>query len=224
MAEPSTNKRSIIIIFLAITLFVIPFSIPFIALDMIHIPYVSHGLASLFSWMDVIFSPIYPFWAPVFLGISIKLYRHEPFPKQKNWITTSILIFMQRFGDVILDTMTLLGVFDGFCSFGHCRREYIQAASFAFVIVGEIVGFPWDAKIIQMGVEKLVVECGKEAAKEAAASTEDEMEKGVVGKPAEEVVYLDVVKSGLHEEQILIDVVQIEGNKPLEMPEGDMVK
>ncbi|KAB8293270.1 hypothetical protein EYC80_007601 [Monilinia laxa] len=205
MSESNTNKPPIAINIVAVAILMgVSFTAPFIALDIIHIPYISHGLASLLSWANVGLSPIYPFWAPVLLGTSIKIYQHEPFPKQKQWVASSILMLIPHVGQILTDTLQLLGVFDEVCSFGSCRRQYIQAGSFAVVIIGETIGFPWDAKVVQKWIEKLAVECEKEAEKDAAASVEDEMEKGVVDQPSEEAVCMHDVKSGLHEEHMLI--------------------
>lgn len=111
---------------------------------------------------------------------------------------------MPHVGQILTDTLQLLGVLGEICSFGSCRREYIQAGSFAVVIIGEAIGFPWDAKIVQRWVEKLAVQCEEEAEKDTATSIDDDMEKGVVDQPSEEDVYSHDVKSGLHEEHMLI--------------------
>ncbi|KAJ8063932.1 hypothetical protein OCU04_007781 [Sclerotinia nivalis] len=225
MSGSRLTKHLVAIFILAFTLlFISIFAIVFISMDIIHIPYISHGLASFFSWINVILSPIYPFWAPLTLGFSIKLYRHETFPKQGQWITSSILMFSQHLGQIFMNTMNVFGFFDEICNFRNCWHEYIQTGSIAGVIIGEVLGLPWDANILQNWVESLVLVCEREEAKEVAKNTEDGMEKGVVGHSAKEIEYLEEIKPGLDEEQMTTEAVGIDGSKPVKLPEGKTVK
>ncbi|KAF7943176.1 hypothetical protein EAE96_011113 [Botrytis aclada] len=189
-----------------------------IAMDIIHIPYVSHGLGLLLSWVTAILSPIYPFWAPVTLGVSIKLCRHKAFPNQREWITSSILVFTSHLGRVIVDTMRALGFFDKVCSLRNCWHEHIQMCVIAVVIIGEVVGLPWDANIAQNWVDKLAIESEERAAKEAAMNDEDGMEKGIVDQAAEEVTYLDSKDAGLYEKQMSVEIIELHGTEAAEFP------
>lgn len=219
MSESSINRRAVIVSASAVSvLFALVLLVVFIATDIIHIPYVSHGLDSLFSWMTVILSPIYPFWAPLALGVSIKLCRHKTFPKQREWITSSILIFTSHLGRVIVDTMQALGFFDKVCSLKNCWHEYIQMCLIAVVIIGEVVGIPWDAKIVQNWVDKLAAESEDQAAKETVINDEDGMEKGLVDQAAEEVTYLDGENAGLHEKQTSVETIELHGTETVELP------
>ncbi|TGO23044.1 hypothetical protein BPAE_0146g00230 [Botrytis paeoniae] len=219
MSESSIHKRAVVVSAFAVAfLFALVLLVVFIATDIIHIPYVSHGLDSLFSWMTVILSPIYPFWAPLTLGVSIKLCRHKAFPKQREWVTSSILICTSHLGRVIVDTMQALGSFDKVCSLRNCWHEYIQMFLIAVVIIGEVVGIPWDANIVQTWVEKLAVESEDQAAKETAINDEDEMEKGFVDQAAEEVTYLISENLGVHEKHMSVETIELHGTKAVELP------
>ncbi|TGO18640.1 hypothetical protein BTUL_0008g00210 [Botrytis tulipae] len=219
MSESSINRRAVVVSASAVLfLFTLVLLVVFIATDIIHIPYVSHGLDSRFSWMTVILSPIYPFWAPLTLGVSVKLCRHKAFPKQREWITSSILICTSHLGRVIVDTMQALGFFDKVCSLRNCWHEYIQMCLIALVIISEVVGIPWDAKIVQNWVERLAVESEDQAAKETAINDEDGMEKGLVDKAAEEVTYLDGGNPGLHEKQMSVETIELHGTGAVELP------
>ncbi|TGO43221.1 hypothetical protein BHYA_0002g00250 [Botrytis hyacinthi] len=219
MSESSINRRAVVVSASAVSfLFALILLVVFIATDIIHIPYVSHGLDSLFSWMTVILSPIYPFWAPLTLGVSIKLCRHKAFPKQREWITSSILICTSHLGRVIVDTMQALGLFDKVCSLKNCWHEYVQMCLIAVVIISEVVGIPWDSKIVQNWVERLAVESEDQAAKETAINDEDWMEKGLVDQAAEEVTYLDSENPGLHEKQISVETIELHGTEAVELP------
>ncbi|CAD6443111.1 28666687-85f4-46a5-9d55-13b89f28bce6 [Sclerotinia trifoliorum] len=225
MSGSRLSKHLVAIFILAFTLLIISiFAIVFISMDIIHIPYISRGLASFFSWINVILAPIYPFWAPLTLAFSIKLCRHETFPKQGQWITSSILMFSQHLAQVFVNTMKVFGFFDGVCNFRNCWHEYIQTGSVAVVIIGEVLGLSWDANILQNWVEKLVLVCEKEEEKEAAKNTEDGMEKGVVDHSTNEIEYLEDIKSGLDEEQVVIEAVDIDESKPVKVSEGETVK
>ncbi|KAF7920043.1 hypothetical protein BELL_0007g00020 [Botrytis elliptica] len=219
MSESSIHKRAVVVSASAIAfLFAFVLIVVFIATDIIHIPYVSHGLGSLFSWMTVILSPIYPFWAPLTLGVSIKLCRHKAFPKQTEWITSSILICTSHLGRVIVDTMQVLGFFDKVCSLRNCWHEYIQMCLIAVVIMGEVVGIPWDANIVQTWVDKLAVESEDQAAKETAINDEDGMEKGLADQAPEEVTYSDSGNAGLHEKQMSVETIELHGTEDVELP------
>ncbi|KAF7883932.1 hypothetical protein EAF00_011244 [Botryotinia globosa] len=219
MSESSINRRAVVVSASAfLSLFALVLLVVFIATDIIHIPYVSHGLDSLFSWMTVILSPIYPFWAPLTLGVSIKLCRHKAFPKQREWITSSILICTSHLGRVIVDTMQALGFFDKVCSLRNCWHEYIQMCLIAVVIIGEVVGIPWDAKIVQTWVHKLAVASEDQAANDTAINDEDGMEKGLVDQAAEEVTYLDGVNPGLHEKQMSVETTELRATEAVEVP------
>lgn len=219
MSESSIHKCAVAIsIFAFALLFAFVFLVVFIATDIIHIPYVSHGLDSIFSWANVILSPFYPFWAPLTLGVAIKIYRHKAFPKQGQWITTSILICTSHLGRVIVDTMQALGFFDKVCSLRSCWHEYIQMCLVAVVILGEAVGLPWDGNIVQAFVNKLAVESEDQAAKEAAVNDQDGMEKGLVDQPTEEVTCLDNESPELHGKQMSVGTIELHENEAVELP------
>ncbi|TEY85094.1 hypothetical protein BOTCAL_0017g00060 [Botryotinia calthae] len=219
MSESSIHKRAVVIsAFAFVLLFAFVFLVGFIATDIIHIPYVSHGLDSLFSWANVILSPIYPFWAPLTLGVAIKVYRHKAFPKQGQWITTSILICTSHLGRVIVDTMRALGFFDKVCSLRSCWHEYIQMCLIVVVILGEVVGLPWDGNIVQAFVNKLAVESEDQAVKEAAINDEDGMEKGLLGQAAEEVTCLNSESPELHEKQMSIETIEFHETEAVKLP------
>ncbi|KAF7912489.1 uncharacterized protein EAF01_001510 [Botrytis porri] len=219
MSKSPIDKRAVVVSVSRVAiLFALIFLVVFIATDIIHIPYLSHGLDLLFSWMTVILSPVYPFWAPLTLGVSIKLYRHKAFPKQREWITSSILIFISHLGRVIVDTMQPLGFFDKVCSLRNCWHEYIQMCLIAVVIIGEVVGIPWDANVVQSWVNILAVESEDRAAKETAINDEDGMEKGLVDQAAEEVTYLDSGDLGLHEKQMSVETFELHETEAAELP------
>lgn len=103
----------------------------------------------------------------------------------------------------------MLGVISKICTFGNCQREFIKTGLFAAVIIGETIGFPpWDAKVVQKWVEKLVVECEKQATKNTVESIEDGIETGREIQSSKQVVHSDDVKPGLHEKPTLVEAIQ----------------
>ncbi|KAF7876677.1 hypothetical protein EAF04_001762 [Stromatinia cepivora] len=74
-------------------------------------------------------------------------------------------MFSQHLGQVFVNTMKVVGFFDEICSFNNCWHEYIQTGSIPVVIIGEVLGLPWDAKILQNWVERLVLVCEQEEEK-----------------------------------------------------------
>lgn len=99
-----------------------------------------------------------------------------------------------------MNTLKVFGFFDDICNFRNCWHEYFQIGSIAVVIIAEVLRLPWDGNVLQNWVEKLVLVCEKEEEKDTAKNNEDGMEKGVVGHSADEIEYLEDIKSGLDEE------------------------
>jgi hypothetical protein len=176
-------------IFLLIAIFVLTL----LALDVFTVPY----LTPFAHFVKTLISPFVPLIMPFYLGAFLKVYKHEPFPSRKQWMFSTGCIIFQQVPRELKNMGSLyefkrLGNGQGLfglgleaevvCGLKECTSSWVEAALMVGVVVGEWMGWKWDAGYVQKWVKNVAEESIKKE-REGKGEVEPEvesMEKGEV--------------------------------------------
>jgi hypothetical protein len=127
---------------------------------------------------------------PLYIGAFLKVYKHEPFPTRKQWMFSTGSIIFQQVPRVLKNMGSLYefkqlgngkGSFgmglegDGLCGLGECTGSWAEAALMVGIVVGEWMGWKWDAGYIQKWVDNVAEESIKKV-REMKGEVEPEVE------------------------------------------------
>ena len=158
-----------------------------LALDVFTIPY----LTPFAHLLKTIISPFVPLILPLYIGTTIKLYRHSPFPSRKQWLFQAGCIIFQQIPRVTGDVASLyewerlwggkVEGMEGVCGLNECMGSWAGALVLLVVVIGEWRGARWDAGYVQKWVDALAEESirkEREAKREVIEEEVEAMEKG----------------------------------------------
>jgi hypothetical protein len=181
----------------------------FLAKDVFNLPY----LTPLAHFLGTVISPLLPPLAALTLGAFLKVCQHETFPGKKKWIFMTGIWCWNHEQRV---WKKLAGLYLGknddgemvVCGLKACRGSWVQVALLGIVVVGQVMGWRWDAGFVDGWVEGIVEwETKLEEEKKAKAEGMD-VEKAIVDADTEELVDEKEVVGGDIEESGLLIVVE----------------
>jgi hypothetical protein len=176
-----------------------------LAIDVFTLPY----LTPFAHFLATILSPFLPLMAPITLGMFLKICQHETFPKKKMWIFLTggwCLNHVQRVCNNV--SGLYLGKSDSgemmFCGLNDCRGSWVEAGLLVVVVVGQWMGWRWDAGLVDKWVQLVVTQARKQEEEKRKKAEGSDVEKALISKndkkglvAEKEVVGGDMEKTGL---------------------------